>query len=84
MLKFARSEVDQAVFYRRDARRNVLIIVLVHVDDCSIVVSSQPLIDQFKIKITKHVEITDMGTLHWILGIKVRCIREERRLLLSQ
>ena len=84
ILKFTRSEVDQAVFYRRDAGKGVLIIVLVHVDDCSIVASPQPLINRFKIEIKKHVEITDLGALHWILGIEVQRIREERKLLLSQ
>ncbi len=44
-LKFSRSEVDQAVFYQRDKGMNLLIIILVHVDDCSIVASAQPLID---------------------------------------
>jgi len=44
-LKFTRSEVDQAVFYRKDVGKGILIIVLVHVDDCSIVGSSQPLIN---------------------------------------
>jgi len=83
-LKFARSEVDQAVFYRRDVGKGILIIVLVHVDDCSIVGSSQPLIDQFKIEIEKCVEITDLGELHWILGIEVKRIREDRKILLSQ
>ena len=83
-LKFERNEVDQAVFYRRNKGAGVLIIVLVHVDDCSIVASTQPLIDQFKIAIKKHVDITDMGDLHWILGIEVKRIREERKVLLSQ
>ncbi len=83
-LKFARCEVDQAVFYRRDKGKGILIIVLVHVDDCSIVASAQPLIDRFKGGIKKHVEITDMGELNWILGIEVRQIREERKILLSQ
>ena len=83
-LLFLRSEIDQAVFYRRDIGRNLLIIVLVHVDDCSIVATTQPLINTFKIEIKKHVEITDMGELHWILGIEVKCIREERKIFLSQ
>jgi hypothetical protein len=83
-LGFARSEVDQAVFYRRDEGRGILIIVLVHVDDCSIVASSQPLINHFKIMIKRHVEITDLGDLHWILGIEVKRVRENRQLLLSQ
>jgi len=82
-LKFQRSEVNQAVFYRRDAGKGILIIVLVHVDDCSIVATTQPLIDRFKIEIKKHVEISDMGALHWILGIEVKHVREERKMLLS-
>ncbi len=83
-LKFERSEVDQAVFYRRDVGKGILIIILVHVDDCSIVASTQPLIDRFKIEIMKHVEISDLGDLHWILGIEVKRIREEKKILLSQ
>ena len=83
-MRFSRCEVDQAVFYRRDEGKGILIIVLVHVDDCSIVASAQPLIDRFKNEIRKRVEITDMGDLHWILGIEVRRIREDRKILLSQ
>jgi hypothetical protein len=30
------------------------------------------------------VDITDLGALHWILGIEVKRIREERKILLSQ
>ena len=44
-LKFERSEVDQVVFYQRDVEKGILIIILVHVDDCSIVATAQPLID---------------------------------------
>ena len=83
-LGFSRCEGDQAVFYRRCGKTNVLIIVLVHVDDCSIVGKSKVLISRFKVKIAKSVEITDMGELHWILGIEVHRIHEEQKLLLSQ
>jgi hypothetical protein len=53
--------------------------VLVHVDDCTIVASSSSLVTGFKTEIAKHVDITDLGDLHWILGIEVLRIREERR-----
>jgi len=82
LLGFARCDVDQAVFFRREG--NSFIIVLVHIDDCTIVAMSQPLIIKFKIEIAKHVDITDLGELHWILGIKVCRIREERIIFLSQ
>ena len=81
-LGFARCDVDQAVFFKREG--NSLIIVLVHVDDCTIVAMSQSLIIKFKIEIAKHVGITDLGELHWILGIEVRRVREERIIFLSQ
>ena len=84
MLGFKRCEVDQAVFFRRCDKTGMLIIVLVHIDDCTIVGKSQVLVERFKAEIQKHVDITDMGDLHWILGIEVRRIQEEKRLLLSQ
>ncbi|PPQ83602.1 hypothetical protein CVT26_001384 [Gymnopilus dilepis] len=81
-LGFKRCEVDQAVFYRK--REGMLMIVLVHVDDCTLVATTLPLITKFKIAIAKHVGITDLGELHWILGIEVRRIRELRLLQISQ
>jgi hypothetical protein len=68
-LGFLRCEVDQAVFFRRGKEK--LIIVLVHVDDCSIVATSLSLVTGFKTEIAKHVDITDLGSLHWILGVEV-------------
>ena len=71
-LGFKRCDVDQAVFYHRKGA--TLIIVLVHVDDCMITGTSITLILRFKIEIAKYVTITDLGELHWIFGIKVKCI----------
>jgi Reverse transcriptase (RNA-dependent DNA polymerase) len=62
----------------------VLIIVLVHVDNCTIVRKGQGLITRFKVEIAKHIDISDLGDLHWILGIEVLRIHKERTLLLSQ
>ena len=42
------------------------------------------LIENFKAAIMKHVEISDLRELHWILGIEVRREHENRRILLSQ
>ena len=83
-LKFLRSEVDSAVFYRRDETLKLLIIILVHVDDCSIAGRPKAIIQKFKIEIQKYVQITDLGDLHWILGIEVRRVREDKRIMLSQ
>ena len=81
-LGFLRCEVDQAVFYKRVGTS--LIIVLVHVDDCTIVATALPLINDFKANLVNHVEITDLGELHWLLGIEIRRERERRLIFLSQ
>ena len=81
-LGFKRCDVDQAVFYRR--KGSTLIIVLVHVDDCTIAGTSISLILRFKIEIAKYVTITDLGELHWILGIEVKRVRERCTIHLSQ
>ena len=81
-LGFLRCDVDQAVFFRQQEK--AIIVVLVHVDDCTIVAMSQLLINNFKITIKKHVEITDLGEIHWILGIEVRRVRENRQIFSSQ
>jgi Reverse transcriptase (RNA-dependent DNA polymerase) len=58
--------------------------VLVHVDDCTTAATSIILVDHFKTEIAKHVEITDLGKLHWLLGIEIRRDREKRTIHLSQ
>ena len=83
-LGFLRCGGDQAVFFLRCEKTNVLIIVLVYVDDCNIVGKTKALVNRFKVEIAKFVDITDMGDLHWIPGIEVWRIREEQKLLLSQ
>ena len=57
---------------------------MVHVNDCSIIATSIPLIDSFKTKIKTFVDITNMGELNWILGIAIKRIREQKKIFLSQ
>ena len=58
--------------------------MLIHVDDCMIAGTSISLILRFKIKIAKFITITNLGKLHWILGIKVKCVWECCTIHLSQ
>ena len=59
-------------------------IVLVHVDDCTIAATPIFLIKNFKSEIAKHVEITDLGEFHWLLGIEIKWNCENRTIHLSQ
>ena len=79
---FSQAQVDQAVFYRHDAKG--IIIVVVHVDDCTIAASTLVLIVEFKSDLAKYVTVTDLGEAHWLLGIEVQRDRETRTLQLSQ
>ena len=82
-LGFARCKVDHAMFYRCSTD-SALVIIVVHVDDFTIASSKQELIDELKMCIKEFVEITDMGELHWLLGIEVKRDQEAHTILLSQ
>jgi Reverse transcriptase (RNA-dependent DNA polymerase) len=58
--------------------------VLVHVDDCTIAATVITLIEAFKAKIARHIEITDLGELHWLLGIEIKCNHAKCTIHLSQ
>jgi hypothetical protein len=81
-LGFTQCEVDQAVFYRR--KGNDLTIVVVHVDDCTLAATRLSLIEGVKSGLRKYVEITDLGELHWLLGIEIKRDREARTISLSR
>jgi hypothetical protein len=60
-LAFVRSDVDQAVFYHHGGdNSHATIIVVVHIDNCTIAASALSLIVAFKQQIAQHVEITNL------------------------
>ena len=81
-LGFTRSESDPAVFYWHEGDDRMVIVV--HVDDCTIVGNSQELIDDCKRKINAKYAMTNLGPTSWVLGIKVTRNLDERTLGLSQ
>ena len=81
-LGFKQCEVDQAIFIKKSG--DTLVIIVVHVDDCTIAATSPALVMQLKEQLKKHMEITDLGELHWLLGIEVMRNRDECMISLSQ
>ena len=75
-------DIDQAVFFKRDG--SCIVVVLVHVNDCTIAATSLNDIIELKARISEHVEISDLGELHWLLGIEVKRDRYRYTLHLSQ
>lgn len=83
-LKFSKCSVDQAVFYKHNKLKNEVTVVTVHVDDCTITASNTCLIKEFKAGLREHVEVTDLGELHWMLGVKIKHDCEAQMVHLSQ
>jgi hypothetical protein len=83
-LGFQQCKVDQAVFYKHIKTPCSIIVIAVHVDDCTIAASSTAAVDALKVGLRKHVEVTDLGKLHWMLGIEVRRDRVGGTVHLSQ
>ena len=71
-LHFSKCSVDQAVFYKTNKAMNKVIVVAVHVDDCTIAASNLHLIEDFKAGLCQHVKVTDLGELHWMLGVEIK------------
>ena len=83
-LSFSKCSVDQAVFFKQNKPQNELTVVTVHVDDCTIAASTLRLIEDFKAGLREHVEVTDLGELHWMLGVEIRRDSEAWTIHLSQ
>ena len=81
-LKMEWYDVDQVVFHMRKA--GDLIVIVVHVDNLTIVTSLVALMDHVKEQLKKDFKYSDMGKLHWILSFEVKRDRSKRMLSLSQ
>ena len=77
-----RCNVDQAVFYRHS---NLSILIMaVHVNDCTIAAHPLELVVELKEKLGSRVEVTNLGKLHWLLGIEIARDHHARTIQLSQ
>jgi Reverse transcriptase (RNA-dependent DNA polymerase) len=76
--------VDETVFFKVDARKGELTITTMHVDDCTITATCICLIKELKAGLHQHVKVTDLGELHWMLGIEIKCDHEASTIHLSQ
>jgi hypothetical protein len=66
---FTRSKGDQAVYFRRNAEEHT--IITVSVDDMAVTSKHLQDIECFKVELHKRFDISDLGELTWLLGLKV-------------
>jgi hypothetical protein len=79
---FTRSQVDQAVYFRREAEEHT--VITVSVDDMAVTSQHLKHIVRFKAQLRERFEISDLGELTWLLGLKVERDRAQRTIALSQ
>jgi hypothetical protein len=81
-LGFCVSAADPGMFHTRVEGHPI--IIAIHVDDCAITSSSSMLLWECKGRIHAHHSITDLGPIHWLLGIKITRDRGTQTISLSQ
>jgi hypothetical protein len=81
-LGFRASTADPGVFLTKSD--NHTLILTIHVDDCILTGSSPELISKYKQKFNDRYTLTDLGPVHWFLGIKITRDRSARTISLSQ
>ena len=81
-LGFKCADYDHGVFYARTT--GGVIILPIHVDDCTITGTSQKVLDHYKNLISKWYAMTDLGPISWLLGIKVTWDHKKCTITLSQ
>ncbi|TFY61298.1 hypothetical protein EVG20_g7113 [Dentipellis fragilis] len=59
-------------------------ILAIHIDDSTLTGSSPALLQSYKEQLNARYTLTDLGPIHWLLGIKVTCDRDARTISLSQ
>jgi hypothetical protein len=68
-ISFCISKANLGIFYLR-VQCDILILA-VHVNNCILTGSSSQLIIDYKKKINAQYLLTDLGPIHWLLGIKI-------------
>ncbi|OJT06658.1 Retrovirus-related Pol polyprotein from transposon TNT 1-94 [Trametes pubescens] len=77
-----RSEYDPGVFHL--IIQDVVIIIVIHVDDCFLVTNGKLLMAGLKAQLAQHYKIVDLGEARWLLGYEIRRNRSARTVSLSQ
>ena len=81
-LGFKKSKYDPAVFYIHSGDN--IIIMAIHVDDCTITGNNRVLLKEIKRKMKSRYSLTDLGPVNWLLGIKITRDQAARMISLSQ
>ena len=81
-LGYTVSIADEAVFYKLEEDK--FMIVAAATDDFTLIADSDESIELLKQQLRKRWEITDLGAINWLLGVKISRNLEDRTISLCQ
>ena len=84
IIVFAQSQIDHSVFICHLTKKKEQVIVAVATDNMAITGNSDCAVERFKDEIKKIYEITNLGDLHWILGMEIKCDRAACTISINQ
>jgi hypothetical protein len=82
-LGYTPTQADHAIFVRKSPD-NFPDVISTYVDDMGLISESLERINQDKEALRQHYQMTDLGEMGWILGIRVTRDREKRTISLCQ
>ena len=78
------SKIDHSVFICHLVTKREDLVIAVTTDDMAITGNSDHAVTRFKHEIKKIYEITDLGDLHWFLGMEIKCDHAVRTISINQ
>jgi len=81
-MRMEQSEHDPCLWYRRNEKREVIVIVTTYVDDCMLIGTKEN-VESFKSDLKKFYKLTELGILKKHLGVWYEYGRDEHGLFLE-
>ena len=81
-LNFQQSHADPCIFIKRSEESDNLIVIAIYVDDLIIIASTEGEMTHVKSGLSSHFKMTDLGSLHFCLGVNME--QTEEGVILSQ
>jgi hypothetical protein len=80
--EFVRSEADHSLYVLK--AKDFLVVVIVYVDDLIILSNTKAKLAWLKKELEREFEMSDLGELHYCLGVEFTRSRESKTITLNQ
>lgn len=81
---FRRSDADYALYIYQDTEKKHWCLLTVSTDDCTFVSDSKATTKKLRDALNDHMELVDLGNIHWLLGVGITRNENTHTISLSQ